>query len=124
MNIHDHNDAHNDERLDALSNKITEAEKTSASTGHSKKNILEQSEESKRSTGIAFRLGVELTSGIAVGCGLGLLIDHYFATSPWGLVVFFFLGSIAGFLNVYRAVNNMGYAVGYKEEKNDNTNDQ
>jgi ATP synthase protein I len=33
------------------------------------------------------------------------------------LVVFFFLGSAAGFLNVYRAVSGYGYAAGYRRDE-------
>ena len=64
--------------------------------------------------GGAFKLGVELASGIIVGCGLGLLIDHYFDTSPLGIIVFFFLGCAAGMLNVYKSLQGLGYNVGYK----------
>lgn len=64
--------------------------------------------------GGAFKIGVELASGIIVGCGLGLLIDNYFDTSPLGIIVFFFLGCAAGMLNVYKSLQGLGYKVGYK----------
>ena len=57
--------------------------------------------------GIAFRAGVELVAGIAVGAGIGLLFDHFAGTSPWGLVVFCVLGWGAGVLNVYRFMVRM-----------------
>jgi ATP synthase protein I len=41
------------------------------------------------------------------------LLDYWLETSPLMLVVFFFLGSAAGFLNVYRAVSGYGHAAGY-----------
>jgi ATP synthase protein I len=63
--------------------------------------------------GIAFRVGVELVAGIAVGAGIGLLADHWLGTSPWGLVVFCILGWGAGVLNVYRVMTGMGSAIGY-----------
>ncbi len=70
--------------------------------------------ETNKVVGSAFRLGVELASGIIVGCGLGLLIDHYFATSPLGIILCFFLGCAAGMLNVYKSLQGLGYKVGYE----------
>ena len=63
--------------------------------------------------GFALRIGVELVAALAVGVGVGLLLDRWLETGPWMLIVFFFLGSAAGFLNVYRAVSGYGYAAGY-----------
>ncbi len=51
-----------------------------------------------------FHVGVELLAGVLVGAGLGVLTDKIFDTSPWGLIGFFVLGSLAGLLNVYRAL--------------------
>jgi ATP synthase protein I len=50
-----------------------------------------------------FRLSSELVAGVVVGAGLGLLIDHWLSTSPWGLVVFLLLGFAAGVLNIARS---------------------
>jgi ATP synthase protein I len=105
------NDQSHDDKLKAFSQKLEQFENPSTSSDSSE-TIAKQN-----TLGIGFRVGVELAAGIAIGCGLGLLIDHYFDTSPWGLIVLFFLGSAAGFLNVYRAIGKMGYSVGYKEEK-------
>lgn len=57
--------------------------------------------------GIAFRVGVEMVAGLAVGAGIGLLVDHWLGTSPWGLVVFLVFGWGAGVLNVYRIMTRM-----------------
>ncbi len=64
--------------------------------------------------GFAFRIGVELVSALLVGVGIGLLLDYWLGTRPWLMIVFFVLGSGAGFLNVYRAVKGYGYAAGYR----------
>lgn len=69
--------------------------------------------------GMAFRIGVELVAALIVGVGIGLLIDYWLGTAPWGLVAFFFLGAGAGVLNVYRAVAGYGLAVGYKEPEDE-----
>ena len=64
--------------------------------------------------GMAFRVGVELVAGLVVGVGIGLLLDEWLGTAPWGMIAFFFLGAGAGIMNVYRAVNRMGVAPGYR----------
>lgn len=53
--------------------------------------------------GQALRLSSEFIAGIAVGAGLGWLIDTMAGTSPWGLIVFLLLGFAAGVLNVLRS---------------------
>lgn len=49
------------------------------------------------------RLSSELVAGVVVGAGLGLLIDRWLGSSPWGLIVFLLLGFAAGLLNVARS---------------------
>lgn len=71
--------------------------------------------------GFALRVGIELVAALAVGVGIGWLLDYWLETSPLMLVVFFFLGSAAGFLNVYRAVSGYGYAAGYKSSDDEPT---
>ncbi len=63
--------------------------------------------------GMALRIGVEMVSALAVGVGIGLLLDYWLETAPWFLVVFFFLGAGAGIMNVYRAASGIGMAPGY-----------
>jgi len=48
-------------------------------------------------------VGLAFVIAILMGSAAGLWIDRTFGTSPWGLLVFFFLGLAAGALNVYRA---------------------
>ena len=66
--------------------------------------------------GFALRIGIELVAALAVGVGIGYALDRWLGTGPWLMVVFFFLGSAAGFLNVYRAVSGYGYAAGYRRD--------
>ncbi|MEE8623068.1 MAG: AtpZ/AtpI family protein, partial [Alphaproteobacteria bacterium] len=63
--------------------------------------------------GLALRIGIELVAPLAVGVGIGWLLDDWLGTGPWLMVVFFFLGAGAGFLNVYRTVSNLGLAAGH-----------
>ena len=66
-----------------------------------------------RGLGLALRIGIELVVALAIGVGIGLLLDAWLGTEPWFMVVFFFLGAAAGFLNVYRTVSSLGLAAGY-----------
>jgi ATP synthase protein I len=50
-----------------------------------------------------FRLSSELIAGVLVGAGIGWGIDHLLSTSPFGLIVFFLLGFVAGIVNVVRS---------------------
>ena len=54
------------------------------------------------SMGMAMRVGVELTVGIAFGGALGWYLDSWFGTAPFLLLLFFLLGTAAGILNVMR----------------------
>src|SRR5581483_5554860 len=51
--------------------------------------------------GIGFRIGVDVAAALAVGLGIGYLLDSWLGTRPWLLVLFFFLGAGAGIANVY-----------------------
>jgi ATP synthase protein I len=66
--------------------------------------------------GFALRIGIELVAALAIGVGIGYGLDRWLGTAPWLMVTFFFLGSAAGFLNVYRAVSGYGYAAGYSRD--------
>ena len=67
--------------------------------------------------GLAFRVGVELVSALAIGVAIGWLLDQWLDTRPWLMLVFIFLGAAAGILNVYRMARGFGYAVGYQREE-------
>ena len=76
-----------------------------------KKEILKKSlnENEKRGLfmGSAFRLGTELVAAVAVGTIIGFILDNWFDTKPWFIITFFFIGVIAGIMNVIRVANNM-----------------
>ena len=52
--------------------------------------------------GIGLRVGVELVSALAIGVGIGWLLDRWLGTKPIFLGVFVLLGGAAGVLNVWR----------------------
>ena len=55
--------------------------------------------------GNAFKLGTELVAAVTVGTIIGFILDNWFDTKPWLIIIFFFLGTAAGMLNVFRAAN-------------------
>ena len=68
-----------------------------------------QSDSEKRGSfmGSAFKLGTELVAAVAVGTIIGFILDSWFDTKPWLIIIFFFLGAAAGMLNVIRTANRM-----------------
>ena len=57
--------------------------------------------------GGAFKLSTELVSAVVVGTIIGFILDSWFDTKPWLIIIFFFLGSAAGMLNVIRTAKRM-----------------
>ena len=57
--------------------------------------------------GSAFKLGTELVSAVAIGTIIGFILDNWFDTKPWFIITFFFVGVIAGIMNVIRVAKNM-----------------
>ena len=57
--------------------------------------------------GFGFKISTEIVAALIVGVGIGLLVDNYFNTKPFGLIIFFILGAFAGFLNVYRVMRRI-----------------
>ncbi len=55
----------------------------------------------------AFKLGTELVASVVVGTIIGFILDSWFDTKPWLIIIFFFLGSIAGILNVINTAKQM-----------------
>ena len=59
------------------------------------------------SIGTAFKLSTELVSAVAVGTIIGFILDKTFGTKPWLILIFFFVGVIAGIVNVFKSAKNM-----------------
>ena len=57
--------------------------------------------------GTAFKLSTELVSAVAVGTIIGFILDKTFGTKPWLILIFFFVGVVAGIANVIRSAKNM-----------------
>ena len=76
-----------------------------------KKEFLKNNPDEKEKRGLfmgsAFRLGTELVAAVVVGTIIGFILDNWFGTKPWFIIIFFFIGVIAGIMNVIRVANNM-----------------
>ena len=72
-----------------------------------KKQVQSDSEKRGSFMGSAFKLGTELVSAVAVGTIIGFILDSWFDTKPWLIIIFFFLGAAAGMMNVIRTANRM-----------------
>ena len=72
-----------------------------------KKDLDADKEKRQSFMGNAFKLGTELVAAVAVGTIIGFILDSWFGTKPWLIIIFFFLGAAAGMLNVIRAANKM-----------------
>jgi ATP synthase protein I len=56
-----------------------------------------------RTLGPLTSVGISFVLAIVMGAAIGLGLDRWLGTSPWGFLVFFAIGVTAGILNVYRA---------------------
>ena len=72
-----------------------------------KKEVKDLDEKKGSFMGNAFKLGTELVAAVVVGTIIGFILDSWFDTKPWLIIIFFFLGAAAGMLNVIRAANKM-----------------
>ena len=52
-------------------------------------------------------MSTELVAAVLVGSIIGFNFDSGFGTKPWLILTFFFVGVIAGILNVIRSAKNM-----------------
>ena len=71
------------------------------------KKLQSDSEKKGSFMGSAFKLGTELVAAVSVGTIIGFILDNWFDTKPWFIIIFFFLGTAAGILNVIRTANRM-----------------
>ena len=72
----------------------------------SKRNLYKD-KEPPSSIGTAFKMSTELVSAVAVGTIIGFILDKTFGTKPWLILIFFFVGVIAGIVNVFKSAKSM-----------------
>ncbi len=81
-------------RLEIAKNKITKKK-------HSKNS------QANSSIGAAFKMSTELVAHVVVGTIIGFILDKTFGTKPWLILIFFFVGVVAGILNVIKSAKKM-----------------
>ena len=72
----------------------------------SKRN-LDNNKNNPSSIGTAFKLSTELVAAVAVGTIIGFILDKTFGTKPWLILIFFFVGVVAGIMNVIKSAKKM-----------------
>ena len=68
---------------------------------------LYQDNQPTSSIGTAFKMSTELVAHVAVGTIIGFILDNTFGTKPWLILIFFFIGVMAGIINVFKSAKNM-----------------
>ena len=72
-----------------------------------KSKYSESKEPSTSGMGQAFKMSTELVAAVAVGTIIGFILDNWFGTNPWLILIFFFVGVIAGVMNVIKSAKRM-----------------
>lgn len=74
--------------------------------------MRDQDKDNARRTGEAIRAaavlsgaGLTLAASVGIGALVGNWLDHRLGTAPWLLIVGFFLGTVAGFMELLHVVN-------------------
>lgn len=60
---------------------------------------------SLRGVAILSTIGITLVACVCIGALIGYYLDKWLGTEPWFMVVFFLLGTVAGFIEVFRIAN-------------------
>ena len=89
----------NKSKIENIKKRIDKLEKSEDSSNNKLQN--------KSGISFGFRIGVEIVAAIIVGTSIGIIVDKYLGTKPFGLIIFFILGALAGFLNIYRVMRRI-----------------
>lgn len=84
----DHTSSDHKRRLARLTNRITQAKSAQGGANHGGEHYSQAQ--------LAWRMVIELVSGLGIGLGIGIGLDRLFGTTPVLLVVFVLLGFAAG----------------------------
>ena len=69
--------------------------------------ILKKNVNNSQHLGNAFKISTEFVAAVVVGSTIGFILDSWFDTKPWLIIIFFIIGVITGILNVIRSANIM-----------------
>ena len=67
------------------------------------------------SLGMALKLSTEMVAAVLVGTIIGYILDSWFDSKPWLIIIFFFVGAAAGITNVVRSAKLMQKNVNKKQ---------
>jgi len=95
----------NTDKNDDLADRIARAK--SAQEQLEKKQKQHESSAGVSAGAMALRYGAEFGASVFVGIMMGLGIDHFFGTRPWGLLIMMGFGLAAGILGVIRAYKEL-----------------
>ncbi|MEL7113602.1 MAG: AtpZ/AtpI family protein [Pseudomonadota bacterium] len=90
---------------DDLSTRIARAKSAQEQT--EKRQRQEEAAAGASAGALALRYGAEFGASVFVGIMMGLGIDHFFGTEPWGLLIMMCFGIAAGILGVIRAYKEL-----------------
>jgi ATP synthase protein I len=91
-----------------LRQRLSELDKRLSAAGGGREAPRPQQDERRGSAmGKAFRLSTEMVAGVFVGGFIGWVLDRWFGTAPFLLIVFLMLGIAASIMNAIRAAKEM-----------------
>ena len=53
------------------------------------------------------KMSTEMVAAVVVGTIIGFILDNWFGTKPWLILIFFFVGVITGIMNVIKSAKKM-----------------
>ena len=68
---------------------------------------VEKKNVQRSNIGQAFKLSTELVAAVLVGTIIGFILDNWFDTKPWLIIIFFIIGALAGIINIIKSAKNM-----------------
>ena len=71
------------------------------------KKSLNNNKNNTSSLGAALKLSTEMVACVFVGSIIGFILDNWFDSKPWLMIIFFFVGVAAGILNVIKSAKLM-----------------
>jgi ATP synthase protein I len=90
-------------RLDKLSSALSSQRDDATRLKAKRASEAEFGQQAGQGMSLGLRVVADLLGGILVGMAIGWGLDRWLSTSPLMLIVFLFLGTAAGTLNVMRA---------------------
>ena len=79
------------------------------------KKTLNNDNSKSSSLGMALKLSTEMVAAVLVGTIIGYILDSWFDSKPWLIIIFFFVGAAAGITNVVRSAKLMQKNVNKKQ---------